>query len=89
MNMNEKMDKITKVATGEVMQLIHLLSAPIDTDNDQTEEDWEREELLSSCLVEFENKYGSKFLADISDAIDEIAWNVAEDIVNGNFNNDY
>ena len=68
----------------DLYAIVHLLSSP-PPDSDESEEDWERAELESSCLTGFENKYGRNLLRDMENDIQQMIDNYAERLVEGDY----
>jgi len=65
----------------DLYSIVHILT-------DQSHSDETRGRELSSALVGFEDKYGSDFMADFEDALDEMVGHFAERIVDGDYPNE-
>lgn len=57
-------------ANKNIHHVIHCLTAP--PAQDDSEEEYEREEALSSALVSWGAIYGKDFMADLDDRIQEV-----------------
>ena len=68
--------------------IVHLLTADIHEDDSEGYGNEARSRELSSALVGFEAKYGSDFMADFEDALNEMVGNFAERIVDGDYPNE-
>ena len=60
----------------DLPNIIHCLTAP--KAQDDSEEEWERVEALSSALQGWSHKYGDEMLDDINDLIADMARHLVE-----------
>lgn len=84
----EVMDKYRqeKELSGDIYAIMHLITSPPPKDDSEAEH--EKQRLISSCLNEFEHKYGQDLIDDIEEAIHQAVCMYSEKIVEGDYKND-
>jgi hypothetical protein len=70
----------------DMQDIIHCITAP--EAQDDSEEEWERNESLSSALTGWQHKYGDELIEEIESLIGDMARHLVENCGYEEFNHD-